>query len=59
MRHFALLVLLALLVPAAGRAADPAPSRPSGPPLGIGEPRAPERYTLSCACRPRATATVD
>ena len=46
MRHFALLVLFALLVPGAGRAADPAPPRPSGPPLGIGEPRAPERYTL-------------
>lgn len=45
MRHFALLALLSLATPQASRAAD-APEPGSGNALGIGEPRAPERFTL-------------
>ena len=46
MRRSALLLVLSLLLAHAGRAADPAPPRSTGPALGIGEPRAPERFTL-------------
>ena len=46
MRHSALLLALSLLVPNAASAADPTPAAPSGRALGIGEPRAPERFTL-------------
>lgn len=44
MRRAALALALALLVPHASRAADP--TAPPGRPLGIGEPREPEVYSL-------------
>jgi ankyrin repeat protein len=44
MRSAAALLALCVLVPVLGRAADPAGS--PGHPLGVGEPRAPERFTL-------------
>lgn len=48
MRSLALALALSwLCAPAAAQPADPKPrARPSGHALGIGEPRAPERYTL-------------
>jgi len=45
MRDLVVLLLLALATPLAARAADPA-APGSGHALGIGEPRAPERFTL-------------
>lgn len=45
MRCTALVLALAVVLPFASRAADPAPAD-GRPPLGIGEPRAPEAFTL-------------
>ncbi len=45
MRLVGLLLAASLLASAPSRAADPAPA-PHGPPLQIGEPRAPEPFTL-------------
>jgi ankyrin repeat protein len=47
MRSAAALLALSLLAPTPVQATDPAPAPSSGRPLGIGDPREPERFTLA------------